>query len=426
MKKTILTSMIGALLMAQTALADQLAIVGGTMHTMGEQGTVTDKALLINDGRIEAVVERNAIPEGYTQVNASGKVVTPGLIVPLSQLGMVEVSSSAGPVDYSVGENDFSPTGAALDASFAINPASTLFPITRIEGITSAATSLSYTHGIFQGQGAVISLSGEGDALIKPRAFMRMDISHRGLNRIGGSRGLLWPQLISVFDEVANREGQIVEPGEEYKGTLTPADVNALIDVLGGQRLLLVEANRASDIRQLLKLKARYPGLQVAISGAAEAWMVAEQLAQAEVAVILNPESNLPYGFDQTAATMANAGRLAEAGVNVSIGMNTHNARLITQNAGNAVANGMSWEDALAALTINPATLYGVEQDYGSLEPGKVADVVIWSGDPLEVMEAAEQVYINGEAIDMSSRQTKLRDRYLKRDKDKPVQYSRP
>ena len=166
--------------------------------------------------------------------------------------------------------------------------------------------------------------------------------------------------------------------------------------------------------------------MNIVITYATEGWRVAKDLAGSNIPVILDPEANLPFGFDQLGSTLKNAGRLASAGVEVSIGIETHNIRLARQHAGNAVANGLSWDQGLAALTINVAKLYGIDDKLGSLEVGEIADIVIWSGDPLEITEAAELVLIAGEKIDMHSRQSKLRDRYLKLQTGKTMQYVRP
>jgi imidazolonepropionase-like amidohydrolase len=215
-------------------------------------------------------------------------------------------------------------------------------------------------------------------------------------------------------------------PMQQWHGQLSRADIKALLPVIRGNIPLLIEARRAADIRQVIAFKKRHPKLDIVLVQGTEAWRVAKELAANDIPVILNPESNLPYAFDQLAAPLENAGRLDKAGVNVSIGIETHNIRLAKQHAGNAGANGLPWQQGLAALTINPAKLYGMDKQIGSLEPGKQADLVVWSGDPLEVTESAEQVFIKGNLIDMQSRQTKLRDRYLKLQGDKPMQYIRP
>jgi len=134
--------------------------------------------------------------------------------------------------------------------------------------------------------------------------------------------------------------------------------------------------------------------------------------------VLLNPLENLPASFDRIGARLDNAALLHAAGVRIAFTQEndaSHNARKIRQLAGNAVAHGLPWDAALAALTANPAEIFGLGMSHGRIEPGLAADLVLWSGDPLEVTSAADQVWIAGRPVDMRSRQTELRDRYLER-----------
>ncbi|WP_416305161.1 amidohydrolase family protein [Neptunicella sp. SCSIO 80796] len=426
MKALMHTLATASLLCSLSVQADKIAIVGGTLHTMAEQGSLTDKALLIDGERVADIVEMDAVPDGYQIINAKDKVITPGLIGAVTQLGLEEVGYSAGTVDASVDKSDFSPLGAAFDVSYALNPDSSLIDISRIEGITSAASGINRSAGLFKGQGAMISLGDAPSMLIKSKAFMTVDVNNDGADNNSGSRAALWPMLENALNEAASRKGKLLEPSDEWFGSLAKADINALQNVLDGSEPLMMAAHRVADIRQVISFKARHPDIKVVLLYATEGWMIAQDIAEAGIPVILNPESNLPYAFDQLAATLANAGRLADAGVLISIGMESHNIRLVTQQAGNAVANGLSWEDGLASLTINTARIYAIDKDYGSLQAGKIADVVVWSDDPLEVMNAAEMVIIHGEPIKLESRQTKLRDRYMQASKQKPVHYQRP
>ena len=422
MKKLMIAALVSAAC-CSSALAANIAIVGGKVYTQTEQGVIENGTVLIKDGKIEQVSANTEVPSGYEQVDASGKVVTPGLVGAMTSLGLVEVASWAGINDSSVENTRISNTGAAFDVSYAINPDSTLMDVSRIEGVTSAATTLSYTDYLFHGQGSIISVGAEAP-LIKPRAFMVLDVSANAAQDAGGSRSALWVTLQQLFDE-AKAVGDIPTPGDTWQGLNTRADLTVLKKVLSGEMPLIMEANRKSDILQVVAFKERYPQTDIVLMGAAQGWRVAEQLAQANIAVIVNPEMNLPESFDALGASMENAARLEAAGVTVAIGMETHNIRLATQHAGNAVANGLSHEAALASLTSNPARIFGVQESVGSLRTGARADVVIWSGDPLEVTEYAEQVFIDGEAVEMRSRQTDLRDRYLnhQRDDSMPPQY---
>ncbi|KXI29753.1 amidohydrolase family protein [Paraglaciecola hydrolytica] len=405
--------------------AQDYAIVGATVHTMGTQGKVENATILIKDGKIQLVQNGNVPVAGYTLIHAENKVITPGLIGAKTQLGLVDVGFSAGTNDSTAEQTGFSNTGAAYDVAYAINADSSLFAISRIAGVTSAATSMSDTHQLFAGQGAIISLN-DNSPLLKPKAFISVQVGNAGADAIGGSRAVLWTNLDAIIAEAKFAIGKSLSPSDEWHGDMSKADIKAMIPVVQGKTPLLIDARRKADIQQVIAFKQRNPNIKVVLLYATEGWRIADELAANKISVILDPESNLPYEFDQLAATLSNAGRLDKAGVDVAIGMETHNIRLARQHAGNAVANGLPWEKGLAALTINVAKLYEVDALVGSLEVGKQADLVIWSGDPLELTESAEQVFIKGEKIVMESRQTKLRDRYLKLNTGKPQQFSRP
>jgi imidazolonepropionase-like amidohydrolase len=424
MTKRCVVAMIGICLGCH-AHAENYAIVNAMAHTLSDAGSLQNATILIKDGKIEQVGADISVPADYIKISADGKPVTPGLIGAMTSLGLVEVSSSAGTVDAESEAFDLSPTGAALDVSYAINSGSTLIPISRIEGVTLAATAMQSTDSLFGGLGAIIRLDDDA-SLVEPRAFMMTGVDDQAAETNGGSRAATFVALKLALDEAKYARSAKLNPTVAWHGLTSVADAKALIPVIKGDIPLLVTVHRAADILRVIALKQEYKALELVLLNATEGWKVAEEIAQAQIPVILDPEINLPYTFDSVGATMANAGLLHKAGVKVSIGMNTHNIRLATQHAGNAVANGLPWIEGLASLTINPANLYGIEQQYGSIEKGKVADLVIWSGDPLEVTETAEKVMIGGEWIEMESRQTKLRDRYLHINTEKPAQFTRP
>jgi imidazolonepropionase-like amidohydrolase len=196
---------------------------------------------------------------------------------------------------------------------------------------------------------------------------------------------------------------------------LTPAGRQALADYSAGTRRVVFDVNRASDIRQVLAF-AKREHLRAALRGADESWRVAAELAAAGVPVLLDPLDDLPGSFDSVGATLENAARLEHAGVKIAFSFNDpqpHNIRKLRQGAGIAVAHGLPREAALAALTRNPAEIFGVADRNGSIARGRVADLVLWSGDPLEVTSLADEVFIQGVRQSMHSRQTELRDRYL-------------
>ena len=243
---------------------------------------------------------------------------------------------------------------------------------------------------------------------------MFASLGERGAELTGGARSAailrLREALQDAADFAANRKA--FEAGDRREYSLSRLDLEALVPVVRGELPLVVTADRASDIVAALRL-AKELKLRLILAGVAEGWMVAGEIAAADVPVLVEPLDNLPSSFEQLGATIANAARLRTAGVRVAF-MNgdAHNARNVRQSAGNAVANGMTWHDALAALTTVPASIWGIAERYGSLEPGKDADLVIWDGDPLEVTTYADVVLIRGVEIPMESRQTLLRDRY--------------
>ena len=408
-------------LIAAPALAGTTAIVGGKVHTVGPKGTIENGTVLIVDGRIAAVGDDVDVPAGADTIDATGKVVTPGLFAPFSQLGLVEVSSSAGPTDGSQRGEQFT---AGFDVADAYNPRSTLIAINRIEGVTRAvsAPSPGYPDAsgaghILAGLAAIVNL-GDDDPIEQRSVAVVVALGESGSYFAGGTRAAAWLMLRNALDEALDyREHRSeFERGMRREYVHSIADLEALQGVINGNTPMIIGINRASDIEVLLRFVDEY-GVKAIISGGAEAWMLADELAAAAIPVIVDPTANLPSSFDALNARLGATTILARAGVKVAISEgSSHNARNITQAAGNAVAHGLDWDAALRAITLTPAEIYGTANTSGSLEVGKVADVVIWPGDPLELTNYADQVFIKGEKLPMVSRQTLLRDRYLKSD----------
>lgn len=402
---------------ASTAAADShsgtWAITGGTVYTLGAAGKIEHGTVLIKDGRIAAVGADVAIPADAGRIDATGKVVTPGIFDPESQFGVVEVGAVRETRDGSAGDSRFS---AAFDVAEAINPRSVLIPVNRIAGVTRAM--VSPTNGgkrIIAGRGAIIDLGSTEGFIHRDPAAMFATLGESGARQVGGSRAAallsLREALQDARDYADNASAYAKNQRRNY--ALSMLDLQALGPVLDGKQPLVIEVNRASDIEAALRLAQDFK-LKLIVSGGAEAWMVADELAKAKVPVMLNPLEDLPAHFETLGSTLENAARLQKAGVLIAFATgDTHNARNVTQAAGNAVANGLPWLDALKALMLNPARIYGMDQDLGTLEQGKLADVVVWSADPLELSSSPDQVFIAGRKIPMVSRQTMLRDRYL-------------
>jgi len=397
------------LLLAGTASAQDLLVRNATVHTAGARGSLQNSDVLVQGGLIRAVGPGLVAPAGVTVVEANGRPLTPALFGGITEIGIEEVSGESSTVDSTlkIGEQPLRPE---FDVTLAYNPASVLVPVARLDGIGFTALGAHTGGGFVAGQGGVVRLDGSADP-IGPRAlYLRLGAAAAELT--GQSRAAQWMLLQQMVDEA---RGQV--PADSPHALLTPAGRRTLARYLGGQGRIVVEVDRAADIRQLLRWAAREK-VKIAIAGGAEAWQLAPELAAAQVPVFVDALGNLPSTFDQIGASLENAARLQRAGVPVAFAQRedaSHNARKMRQLAGNAVANGLPWADGLAGLTRVPAQVLGVADQIGSIEPGKRADLVLWEGDPLDVAHYAEQVWLGGRAMPMRSRQTELRDRYLQR-----------
>lgn len=407
-----LSALLMALALAAPAAAETVLIRDGRVVTNGGAGTIENGDVLIVDGRVAAVGANEAAPRGARIVEAHGNYVTPGGFAAMSEIGLSEISGSGAP-------NDAEVTGdliaAAAEAGRAFNPGVTAVAVTRMEGVTRAAIAPSSTESMFGGRGALVSLSGGPDSVFRQNAFMVVELGETGARRTGGSRAAVWPAF-----EAALRDAREY-PGRYRSGqggaVLNEIDAAALQPFARGQGLFLVHIESAADIRRLIRFKRANPGLRFAIHGGAEAWQVADELARADIPVILDPLSNLPDRFERLSARVDNAVILNRAGVQIGIApmpgtVDAQQARLVLQLAGNAVANGLPWDVAFAAVTRGPAEIFGVGNQLGRIERNYLADVVIWDGDPLQVMAAPTAVFIEGVEEPLVSRQTRLRDRY--------------
>ena len=415
-------------LITTAAFAQTIAITGARVHTVGPDGTLENAIIVIENGRIAQVGSGIQVPAGAAVIDAGGKIITPGLFSPMGQLGLSEVGAVGGTNDAIQRGDDFS---AGFDVADAYNRRSVVIPISRIDGITRALIApraggpddQGNASHVLSGLASVVQLGDGGDYLTRRGAAVVANLGETGSAVAAGSRAAAIQQLrAALADALDYRQNQAAyERGDWREYSVSSADLEALLSVLEGNRSMIFNADRASDIEVIIKLASDFR-LSAIIVGAAEAWMLANELATANVSVIIDGTANLPGNFDRINARLESGGILAAAGVRVAFGAGaqTHQARNITQSAGNAVANGMDWDDALKAITLAPAEMYGVAAEVGSIEVGKAADVVIWGDDPLELTSYPEQVLIQGESVPMESRQTMLRDRYLQTDTDRP------
>lgn len=418
-----LTALLGVWLAAvQTgpAAPAAIAITGGAVHT-GTGEVLEGATVVLEDGRIAAVGRDVRVPDGAVRIDASGKVVTPGLIDLYTQVGLVEVSQVDDTRDGSLSGD---PIRSAFRVTDGINPLSTVIPLTRTDGVTTALATPR--GGLLAGQSALIDLRGlTVDAMtVKAPAAMHAFVGRAAADQVGGSRAAVFMKLREVLDDARfyARNRAAFDRGASRDLAAHRLHLEALLPVLDGALPIAVQADRTSDILATLRWAREYR-LRLILVSAAQGWMVADQIAAAGVPVILQPLMNLPYSFEEIGARLDNAALLSRAGVKVILSsFDTHNARNLRQNVGNAIAYGLPYPEAMKSVTLYAAQALGVADRYGTLAPGKVANVVVWSGDPFELTTYAEHVFIRGEQMPDHDRQRALTERYRRLD-GLPPQY---
>jgi len=397
---------LAALASAAPVEAQSTAIVNARIAQ--EAGPPVRGTIVFQDGRIVAAGADAAVPVGATTVDAGGRLVTPGLIHPYSQLGLVEVGS----VSDTRETNMEGEVNASYQVRDGLNPASVRIPVARAEGVTTALTVPS--GGLVAGQATAIDLAGAGvlDMEIKAPVAMAITLGEGSKEAGGGTRAGEFDRLRSLFRDA--REYQRRQ-ADYRRGAIQPlsapaADLEALLPVLRGEVPILARVRRRSDIEATLRL-AREFSLHLVIVGGNEAWQVAPALAAAKVPVVVDPYANIPR-FDGLATRYENAALLNQAGVTVLIYETEEGGpRDLRYAAGQAIRYGLPRDAALRAVTSAVADAFGLE-GYGRIVTGAVADLVIWDGDPFDFSGAPARIFIRGREISRENRQTELRERY--------------
>jgi imidazolonepropionase-like amidohydrolase len=410
---------VAALIFAVPASAETVAITGARAWPMTSSAPVENATIVIADGRIVSVTSGGAVPSGARAIAAEGRVVTPGLIDAATQIGLSEIGG-AGLGDEAISKG---PLGAAFDLSYAVDANALTIQQARADGVSRALLLPGGSAGEpFEGRGALLHLLPGADIVESPRVVMAADSGAGSASASGGSRGGAWQLIRNALDEskAYPRHSKNLAPRDQL---LNHLDAAAIAPVAEGKMPLVIEANRESDIRQLLALSRDYP-VRLILLGGAEAWRVAKLLADARIPVILDPFDDLPMTYDQLGARRDNAALLAAAGVSFALSVSaqgihrSYNAGpAMREGAGVAVANGLAYHDALAAITVGPARILGIERRAGTLAPGSDADLVVWDGDPLEPSTAPTLVMLAGHEVSLVTRQTLLRDRYARQSK---------
>lgn len=429
---------LAALAAASPAAAETVAIVNARIETASPAGIIPSGTIVLRDGRIAAVGAGVTAPVDARVIDARGGVVTPGLIAPSSNLSVSEVELVASTRDDGSGK-----LSAGFDISYGVNPASPMIPLARQTGLTRVVVTPVLSRGggghqddsgaedfaggggggadgdpsMFAGQAAIVTLAAnDQDPVARARVAVTLDLGEAGARNAGGSRGAALVLVRAAFQDARAlaRNRNAYERGDSREFGLSRIDLEALIPVVEGRVPLLVRVHRASDILQVLRL-AREEKIKVILEGAEEGWLVAGEIAAAGVPVILDSQADLPDSFESLGARLDNAAQLRAAGVTIAImgSRDVNNLRQQRFNAGLAVANGLPRDQAMAAITSDVARMWGMT-GVGTLSVGQEADVVLWTGDPLETSTWPLAVFIGGVEQPADTRAFELRDRYLK------------
>jgi imidazolonepropionase-like amidohydrolase len=405
-----------AIVIIAPARAQTIAITGGKVYPVSgppiEGGTV-----VIVNGKIAAVGRNLAIPAGAQRIDATGKIVTPGFVNSSTQLGVQEVAQVSDTRDMSARGKDN--IAAAFTVWDGLNPNSVMMAPARKEGITSFI--VMPTGGLVAGQAALLDVvpGTTTDMIIRAPVAMIAEVGdpqQAGVN----SRGELIVKLRELLDDTRffQTHRDAFDRAQTRPFVASRLDLQAMIPVIQGKLPLVVFVDRASDIDAAMRI-AREFNVKLMIGSGAEGWMMADRLAAARIPVLTGAMNNIPGGFAALGQRQENAALLRKAGVQVALIGNAgggdeeaFNVRNLKQEAGNAVAYGMTWDDALRAVTLAPAEIFGVADRVGSLEPGREGNVVVWSGDPFEFATRVEHVFVRGHEYNEKTRQDLLMERY--------------
>ena len=426
---------------AQAAKSGAVAITGGKLLTVSH-GTIENGVLVIVDGKITAVGEASkvTVPSGATIVDAHGLTVYPGLIDPDTTLGLTEVGSDENSNDLVEPSDEIMPHMHVADAFHAETE---LIPIARLNGITNAVVAPGTTDSV-AGQDIFIQLAGKNRAaMILGRDIalaMNYGAEQRRRGGRGGGRGefpstrmglitqlrqnFLDAQHYEASKEAAAKKAEKPDAKDGDKGGEKPTErdlkLEALLPYLHGQRPVVVGVSEGYDVESIMRVAQEFH-LKVILNHLTHSQEVLDEIAAWKVPGIVGSIYDFPRANERFDAVFTLPAELAKRGVKIAISSadaggpgGAHGVRNLPYAAGFAVAYGLPYDEALKAVTLNVAEMFGFGDKLGSLDVGKTANVVLANGDPLDVRTEVKQVYIEGVAQPMVSRQTRLRDEYGK------------
>jgi imidazolonepropionase-like amidohydrolase len=420
---------------AQNQPSSVIALTHAKIFTLSGS-PIEDGTLVIRDGKIAAVGANVEVPPGAQVIDAKGLQIYPGLFDPITQMGMSEISA----VNATVDTTETGAYNPDVVAATAISPSSEHIPVTRASGITevlavpdSGGFDSGGSRGVIGGQASAIHLAGWTINEMTIKKSVAMVIS--------------WPQMetrsfdfatFSIknkpfseakqdYEKQINELADYLDRARHYAQAIGhggPADyqrdlkLEALAPVIRGQLSVLVFADRARDIRNAVEFCDKQK-LKMILAGGEQAYRVKDLLRSKGIPVVLRPTLTLPTEEDDAYdRLLSQPAELAAAGVKFAFGSFDNSfARRLGQQAANAVAYGLPYDEALKAVTVYPAEIFGVADQVGTLETGKVANIIVTTGDPLELTTEVKYLFIKGQSTSLDNRHLRLYEKYLNRPK---------
>jgi imidazolonepropionase-like amidohydrolase len=432
------SSLIATALVVAPALvqAQTFVIRGGTVVPV-TGARITNGTVVIQNGRITAVGANAQAPAGATEINATGMFVYPGLINAGTNMGLVEMGGVPGPVDTrEIG--DFNPQNIATSA---VNVGSEHIGVTRANGITSVITVQGGS--VLSGLAGLINLAGYTNEEMIAREKVALLLSWPnagggGGGRRGGGGGGRGFGGAPVGDPMAAYQANVRQIYRWFAEAKAYGDVkdkltangakppvgwhqnlryDAMLPAVRGEMPIMVDANTVAQMRDVIRFMDSLK-VKVIIHGASEGWQFADTLAARRIPVILDGVTGVPGNDDPYDLIYANPGVLQKAGVQVAWATGgASSARDLPYEVGLAEAYGFDAEEALKSITINPARMFGVDKDYGSIEVGKVANVIVTTGDPIDIRSQIKEVFVKGQRQKFDDRHTMFYEKYRARPK---------
>ncbi len=417
-----------ALTVTPAAQAQTYAIRGATIHTLAGE-PIKNGTVMIRDGKITAVGANVAIPSGAQVINGNGLHVYPGLMDAVSQLGLTEVGQGApGTVDTNE-LGDFNPH---ILAATAVHPASEHIPVARANGITHTLSVPG--GGVISGQGALIHLSGwvmdemairRSGALVVQWPTLSAGGGFGGFGGGGGLRRRPFNEIKQDYDRRIQELGDWLERARHYaqameKGAQANLErdlkLEGLVPVVQGKLPVLINANGHREIKDAVEFCEKQK-IKMILARGREAPQVAALLKEKNIPVILGASQALPASEDEAYdQPFSIAGQLYKAGVKVAVAtFDSSDSRTLPYEAANYVPFGLPRDEALRAITINPAQMLGIADQLGTVEQGKVANLIVTTGDPLEFTTQVRYLFIQGKLTSTDNKHQQLYEKYLAR-----------